>query len=59
MAVQYEYLTLIDLSFSSLRGPLPVLRRGNLCKSQNLEIRNNDLTGDITQMLDSESGHKE
>nr|KYP36367.1 LRR receptor-like serine/threonine-protein kinase GSO2 [Cajanus cajan] len=43
----------IDLTFSSLRGPLPVLGRGNLCKLQRLLLSNNDLIGDITQMLET------
>ncbi|KAG4925118.1 hypothetical protein JHK87_050658 [Glycine soja] len=38
---------------TSLRGPLPVLRRGNLCKLQNLDLSNYYLTGDITQMLET------
>ncbi|KAH1086811.1 hypothetical protein GYH30_018367 [Glycine max] len=46
-------LTYISLSLSSLRGPLPLFRRGNLCKLQNLDLSDNDLTGGVTQMLDT------
>jgi len=46
-------LTKLNIYSSFLRGPLPVLQRGNLCKLQNLDLSNNGLTGDITQMLDT------
>nr|KYP36440.1 Receptor protein kinase CLAVATA1 [Cajanus cajan] len=45
-------LTELYLYSSSLRGPLPVLQRGNLCKPEIVDLSNNDLSGDITQMLD-------
>ncbi|KAL2336500.1 hypothetical protein Fmac_010946 [Flemingia macrophylla] len=46
-------LTELYLQSSSLRGPFPVLQRGNLCNLRNMDLSNNYLTGDITQMLDT------
>ncbi|KAL2336493.1 hypothetical protein Fmac_010939 [Flemingia macrophylla] len=46
-------LTDLNLYYSSLRGPFPVLRKGNLCNLQYMDVSYNYLTGDITQMLDT------
>ncbi|KAK7303028.1 hypothetical protein RJT34_13927 [Clitoria ternatea] len=45
-------VTLLDLSSSSLRGPFPVLPSGNLYKLQYLDVSNNNLTGDMTEILE-------
>lgn len=46
-------LTELYLDSSSLRGPLPVFLKENLCKIQYLDLSNNYLIGDITKMLET------
>ncbi|CAJ2658752.1 unnamed protein product [Trifolium pratense] len=47
-------LTKLDLYDSSLKGPVPsMLGRWNLCKIQDLNLGFNDLTGDITEMIEA------
>lgn len=46
-------LTKLNIYSSSLRGSLPLLGKGSLCKLQVLDLSYNYLTGDITKMLRS------